>query len=106
MKQEDVEYILWLSKRLVYRYKEDENIIDKVEHILKLWKEEYVKSNHHKEFIDKHINILLENIAKITQYKICYNEHEPKTVTQSISEQSNSQIHTSFEDLDLNDIFN
>lgn len=107
MKQEDIEYILWLAKRLVYRYKEDEDIITKIETILKTWKESYLKDKYQKEYIDKHINIIIENIAHIAKYNISFDKQETiGNVKQLQSEKTNNQTQTSFEDLDLNDIFN
>lgn len=77
MLQQDIEYILWLCKRMVYKYDESSDIIKKVENILNnynnelsLYKEFYLEhrpnTNNHKEILNtqtiNNINSIFENI--------------------------------------------
>ncbi len=103
MNKEDIEYLLWIAKRLVYRYQEEQDIIDKTETILKNWQKTFVSYKNTEESIEKYTSSIIENLVKIGTFNQEFRENLAKEKKKEFSEVVCSGV--AFENLDFDDIF-
>lgn len=95
------EYILWLTKRLVYKYNEDPQIINEVENILNenQSKLSFYRDSH--ELINKSLKASIHNLSEIySEYSLKIQNKETQYSKKSI--EIKNEI---FQDLDLNELF-
>lgn len=100
MLNKDKEYILWLCKRLVYRYNEDPQILLNVESILEKNQTEigFYRKTHNE--INCSIESAIENLDKIrSSYKT-----SAQNTQKTYLEKKINQINTTFENLDIKKI--
>jgi hypothetical protein len=104
MNKEDIEYILWIAKRLAYRYREEQDIIDKTETILKNWQKTFAEYKNKEESIEKYTSDIIGNLIKIGSF----NKEFRKNIQEEESHVSSKVISSgvAFENLDFDDIFN
>jgi hypothetical protein len=103
MNKEDIEYLLWIAKRLVYRYQEEQDIIDKTETILKNWQKTFVSYKNKEESIEKYTSSIIENLVKIGTFNQEFRENLEKEKKKEFSQVVCSGV--AFENLDFDDIF-
>jgi hypothetical protein len=104
MNKEDIEYIQWLGKRLVYRYQEDQDIINRVESIIKSWQKSFADYKYKEERIEKYTSDIVNSLLKLGTF----NQEFRKNLEKEKKKES-AQIVCSgvaFENLDFDDIFN
>jgi len=97
MLNKDKEYILWLCKRLVYRYNEDPNILLNIESILEKNQTEinFYRQTH--RLINKSINDAICNLNHIkTSYDVSIKETQ-----KNYEQQSANNTNNTFENLDI-----
>ena len=100
MLDKNLEYILWLTKRLVYKYKEDPQIVNTVEDILINNQNElmFYKKTH--ESIDNFLKSSLRNLSEIHSEYTGLKNKEKEFSKDSLKNKSDV-----FENLNLDDIF-
>lgn len=104
MNKEDIEYILWISKRLVYRYGEEQDIINKAESIIKNWQTTFAEYKNREESIEKYTSDIITNLVKIGSFNKEFRKNIKEEQKQVSSEVISSGVI--FENLDFDDIFN
>ena len=97
MLNKDKEYILWLCKRLVYRYNEDPQILLNVESILEKNQTEigFYRKTHNE--INCSIEDAINNLEKI---KLSYHSSAENAKKQYIQKQT-EKTNSTFENLDV-----
>lgn len=98
MTDSDKEYILHLCKRLVYRYKENSEIINAVEKILSKNEEElsFYRDSH--QHIDRFIDITISNLSELKNYSVSRLPKKERVPTIVPPDDL-------FEDINLNNLF-
>jgi hypothetical protein len=104
MNKEDIEYILWIAKRLVYRYQEEQDIIDKTERIIKDWQKTFTEFKNKEESIEKYTSDIISNLVKIGSFNKEFRKNIEEEKNQVSSKVMSSGV--AFENLDFDDIFN
>lgn len=104
MDKKDIEYILWIAKRLVYRYQEEQDVINKTECILKNWQKTFAEYKNKEDSIEKCTSNIINNLVKISSFnkELCKNIEQQKA--DIFTEVTSSGV--AFENLDFDDIFN
>jgi len=101
MTSRDREYILWLSKRLINKYKEDPKIYDNVVAILDKDQKQLAFYQQTHSYIDKYISASIDNLDQIrSSYKLSIVD-----TNKQYSSQTTIKTNEMFENLDLNTIF-
>jgi len=100
MLDKNLEYILWLTKRLVYKYKEDPQIVKTVENILINNQKELIFYKKTHESIDNFLKASLHNLSEIhSEYTIGLKNKEKEFSKDSLKHKSDL-----FENLNLDHI--
>lgn len=96
----DDEFLLWLSKRLVFKYGENKDIIDIVNAIVlknqAIQKALDVMTNNVSQKISHNISVASEILKDLQNCK--------KTIIQSVNESKSKILLSKFEDLDINNL--
>lgn len=101
MSDNDIQTILWLAKRLVYKYKEDPKIVSTIENILVKEQKEINKYKHICDSNYKNMDIIIDGLNKIKSYN---------TITETVvigTELKSSSIDNAnelFENFDFNQL--
>lgn len=101
MLDEKSEYILWLTKRLVYKYKEDPQIVNVVENILIENQSQlsFYKKTH--DSIDKFLKASIHNLSEIhSEYNLGLKNKEEEV--NKVKLETKNEV---FENLDLDNLF-
>jgi len=101
MQKNDSDFLIWISKRLVYKYKENPDIIAIIENIIK--KYDLEKSTYQDIFFNVHTNIseIINNLTLTN--KIFFNKfNEAK---EKLEKLEIIQINNTFENLDIDQLF-
>lgn len=98
MTQQDRDYILLICKRLVYRYKENPEIINAVEKILHQNEQElsFYRDSH--KHIDRFIDVTINNLSEIKNYSISQQPKKERIPTVVPPDDL-------FEDINFNNLF-
>lgn len=94
MSDKEIEMILWIAKRLVYKYKEDQKILTTVENILKREKEQISKYQQICELNNKNLSIIVDNLNKIKSYNSLPNY---QTLHKTISAEDTNRFFETFD---------
>lgn len=100
MSEKDKEYILWLCKRLIYKYKEDISILKIVDKILE---QNQIELSFYKK---THSNIskqITEAISNLNTIKKSYSDSIKNTKNEFFKETTANINHT-FENIDFNNL--
>lgn len=102
MHQRDSDFLLWIAKRLVYKYRENPDIVNVVENIIT--KHGLEQSSYQEIFIDIHSEITgivdrLSSTNNLFMSKI-------NDANKKLEENRVIKINSSFENLNIDELFN